>query len=194
MDVSYLSNIIAAVVGQSKTLQGRFILAAGYGNDLNAGTLNDVFTQVVGGISTVQKYPLCAMMPPSIIERDYSKGWDAYRFVLFFINQSFNTGNGISNIDPNTNTSQHTIPQDWAEMDKCARDFRVVINNVIFAKGLLGQVRENQQHKEYGDFVSLQGNDGTSGVALTCYFDIWNGANCEISDYPVDYLQSIQLP
>ena len=65
MNEIILYNLFKEIIKNSYTLQGRFLMAEGYGNDLNNGNFDDVIKDALGGLQPQQiKYPLAILMPP----------------------------------------------------------------------------------------------------------------------------------
>lgn len=188
----FLYALFKNILSKSYVIDGRFIVAEGYGNDLNANNLDDVIKDALGGITTVKKYPLAVMMPPIDIVNDYDKGWIDFKCRMFFLTPSYNNGDSsIKSIDKSTNTSAHSIQFDWKDMRECSGDFRKVFKKLVSCRNLTNIIRDKQTPDITRRF-SLMNNDRLSGVELEFEVSLFGG--CEISDYDDLAIDQIIIP
>jgi hypothetical protein len=158
--------LFKALVEQDPVLQGRFFVAEGYGNDLNANNFDNVIKDAVGAMTTAQKYPVAILFPPvEVIAKGYDWNWSQFRLKMYFLTTSYYDVNGIKAQDLNTNTSDYPILKDWADMRKVAGQFRVNFNDYTRKNGL-NVVHERQNIPDFYERISKRGNDRVSGVAL----------------------------
>lgn len=188
----FLYALFKNILTKSTVIEGRFMVAEGYGNDLNANNLDDVIKDALGGITTVKKYPIAVMMPPVDIVDDYDKGWIDFKCRIFFLTPSYNNGDSsIKSIDKSTNTSKHSIQYDWKDMRECSGDFRKVFNKLIKKRNLSTVVREKQTPDITTRF-SLMNNDRLSGVEVAFEVSLFGG--CDIADYSDTAIDDIVIP
>ena len=182
----YIQSFYKAILQQSLSIQGRFIVLPNRGNELNA----DDFSQVLTSISKEPgvKFPLCAMLPPR------SQGifgkmdeWEDYVFDLFFLNTSFYTGaNQIANRHSGTNTSSKPVIQEWDEMKVAATDFMRVLQLVQKGQNntsvnMLNNLFRLSNEKKNLQPVSFAGTHRLSGVHLQFKASVFT--TCAIQDY-----------
>ena len=173
-----LYDLFNQIISKSKTIK-RFIVAPGYGNDLNKNNLGEILTDALGGIKDGVKYPLCLMLPPVEVIESYDKGWSKFKCRLYFLDVQNNDANGIANINVSNNLSQKTIKSIWNKMRVCGTDFRKVFLQVS-EKNLTSGVRDGQ-NIDVIDRVSNVANDKVAGIGISFDVEIFMG--CEISDY-----------
>lgn len=181
---NYIQDFFRAVLLQSKQIQGRFYILPKNGQELNAEELGQLFVNADGE----RKFPLAIMTPPrSSGVFMNSDEWEKYRFVMFFLNTTYYTGgNEISDVDPYTNTSQHTVISDWEEMKVAAVDFIRVLR--VVQKGgndqslnMLNSIFRLPNDQVFIDPVSFTTTKRLSGVRLSFEASLYIG--CNIEDY-----------
>jgi hypothetical protein len=168
------------ILSRSKTIEGRFSVAVGYGNDLNTNNLGEIVKDALGGIVTNKKYPLALMMPPYEIVPDSTKGWSRFKVRLFFLTLQY-SNNGIKSPNQFSNTSEYTILQDWKDMRQCAGDFRRYIDEYLICEHLLNKIRIPDNSTESYERFSNVGNDKLVAVMIAFDIEIFNP--CELKDY-----------
>src|SRR4051794_2139793 len=104
----FITALFQSILSKSKATEGRFYVCPKMGYEINDDYLGQVIQQNTERLE--KKYPLVLMMPPTM--RGGYPEWYTYSITLFFFKTTY-YGEG-SNINPNTNTSQHSIPEDWA--------------------------------------------------------------------------------
>lgn len=172
--------IFKTVLSRSKTIEGRFTVATGYGNDLNTNNLGEIVKDALGGIVTAKKYPLSIMMPPYEIVPDTTKGWSRFKIRLFFMVPQY-SNNGIKNPNAFNNTSEYTIQQDWRDMRQCAGDFRRYLDEYLITERMLNEIRIPDNSIDAYERFSNVGNDKLSSVMIAFDIEIFN--SCELKDY-----------
>ena len=175
------------IIAKSKVIR-RFIVAPQYGVELNKNNLGEILTDVIGGISDGEKYPLCIMFPPIEIP-NYDTNWRRFKIKMFFLTTQYNDSLGTQNVNFNNNLSQHSIIETWKDMSSCAIDFRKTIKEItsyIIEYGIR-DVETTEVIFRYSDI----GNDNTAGVSIDFEIDLAN--DCEIKDYSIDdeFIKSI---
>lgn len=189
----YLEDLFRAVLGQSKAIQGRFYIASKAGHEINSDNLSQVLQQEVNPIIG-NKYPLVLMMAPVSLGMYGSEdAWDEHRITLFFLKTTYRNGdNSIANINPDTQTSMHTVPQDWHDMKRCAVSFLRVIqdleDNLLLRQHFILSGRSQRVITP----ISLIGTDRVSGVRLDFSASLFAG--CDLEDYPSYDAYNIVLP
>ena len=189
MDELQLYQLMENVLKHSTVIEGRFHVAEGYGNDLNANNLAEVISKDI----KPKKYPISVVLPP-VDTPNYVTGWARFRIEQFFLCTTFHTGNGeIKSPSASTNTSKHPIRYDWKDMRECALSFRQQFNQVIKQRGLLQKkVRPVSDSVDTIRRVSLMGNDRLSGVMIIWQVDVYFG--CEVQDYAHGSVEATDLP
>lgn len=190
----YLYEVFKSVLSASTVIEGRFIVAEGYGNDLNTNNFDDIVKDALSSVAPLgRKYPIAILLPPIETIEKYNQGWSTFSLEMYFLCKSFQTGtNDIMNLNSFNNTSDHPIKWDWKDMAECARDFRVVLNNTVKNLSLMGYIRENRREPDFIKRVSNMGNDKLSGVYIQFKYDVFVG--CEINDYTDQSIASITAP
>ncbi len=194
----YITELFKAILSQSIVMQGNVYMCPRYGQELNTDEFNQVIKDLVRRPHT-KEYPIALIMPPlsDVSLKDKNNNWERYYIDMFFLTNTYYTSaNQVKSINKNTQTSQHSIEQDWHDMKVCARDFLLSLNNIADAN--LGnytpfRLVHNDSSKKQFEPVSLNSNDRVSGVKLSFKIDIFNG--CEIEDYQANIDWSlIDLP
>lgn len=189
----YLYQLIENILKASDSVQGRFFVAEGYGNDVNANNYDNIIKDALSSLKIEnKKYPIAVLMPPVDQETPKQNGWYNYSLKLFFITLNGQDQNGIKNVDFALNVSQQQIYEDWSAMRIIAGDFREAFNLVTKGKSLLGSVRESQTVPAQYERYSKMNNDGCNGVSINMAVQLFRG--CEITDYPEGFINDVVLP
>jgi hypothetical protein len=183
MNELFLYQIIKAILVQSKVMQGRFIVAEGYGNDLNANNFNDLVKDALDNYKPInRKYPVSVLMPPVEIVDSYEDGWARFKLDQFFLCTTGYTGTSeLKGINMSSNTATHPIQFDWKDMREVAGDFRKMFNKTIRNAGYQVKINSATNAKDYIRRVSNMGNDKLSGVVVSYELNI--AMPCELNDY-----------
>lgn len=182
-----LYQLIQHILQYSATIEGRCIVAEGYGNDLNTGNLAELLQDSLGSITTIQKYPLAVILPPIETVRTYEEGWSIFKLNLYFLTTTFYDNKSSldsSHINAVNNSSNYSICNNWKDMRAVAGDFRRMFNHYIRKNNLLDTIREIQHSTDVYGRVSLKNNDRLSGVSVQ--FDVEIFMPCTITDYPTE--------
>lgn len=174
------------IIRQSSILNGRYAIIPRTGADLNANNLLSGLDFPAG------KYPGVFCAPPySVIPTTTKAGyWERLYFRLYFLTTTLYTGdNQIKFVDTNTNTSMHTINQDWSEMKELAFEFIHALESIQLAhikEWRLGQKDEWQLNR----MTNLQ-NDRLTGVCLHFEMQLpivcdYEDINVSAIDYPIE--------
>lgn len=178
-----LYEIIRAILTNSSVMEGRFIVAPGYGTDLNTNNLGDVVKDALEAYKPIDvKYPVCVLLPPIEVIDSVQKGWSRFRMEQFFLCRKNYTGDGqFKQLNPPTNTDEHTIEQDWKDMREAALDFRKKMNDSIRENNYQRFIHTASDLKEIIRRVSNMGNDRLNGVQLS--YELRVAFPCEVADY-----------
>lgn len=172
------------IAKQSAIINGRYAVLAKGSQDLNMNNL-------LSGLDLPKdKYPGIFCLPPvSELPCTLQGGqWETFSFrVLFLTTTNYTGDNQIKSPDFNTNTSLHTIAQDWYDMKTVAFGFMNALESV--QKQLRGQFRLSQQSTWRFARVSAQQNDVLSGVLAM--FSVSLAADCVYEDINIS---AIELP
>ena len=182
-----LYQLIQHILQHSATIEGRCIIATGYGNDLNTNNLAVLLQDSLGSITTTQKYPLAIILPPIETVTTYEEGWSSFKLNIYFLTTTFYDNKSSldsSRINTANNSSNYAICNNWQDMRSVAGDFRRMFNHYIRKNNLLDKVRELQRSMDYYNRVSLMNNDKLSGVSLEFEVEIF--MSCTITDYPTE--------
>lgn len=180
---TYIESFFKAVLDQSKTIQGRFIIMPKGGQEVNT----DEFDQVMALADGKTKFPVAAMMPPrSSGVFTGNDEWEEFTFIILFLNTTYYTGNNQpSKLNPSTQTSSHRVIQDWDEMKIAATDFIRVVDTIQRGNNSTGTILLNSVFRMSGrkfiDPISFSSNKRLSGVKLEFKASIFQG--CDIQDY-----------
>ncbi len=181
-----LYDLFEQIISKSKTIK-RFVMAPGYGNDLNKNNLGEILTYIIGGIKDGAKYPLCIMMPPVELIESYDKGWSKFKCRVFFLDTQNNDANGIANVNKFNNLSKKTIKHIWKDMRGCGIDFRKVFQ-LVTERNMRSGIRDGQSI-DVIDRVSNVANDKVAGIGIS--FDVELFIGCEVMDYNDSDIDSI---
>lgn len=190
----FITDLFTNVLQKSKAIEGRFTVSSAVGQEINSDTLGQVLTDAITQNKGNKKYPLSIMMPPvSRGEFKYNQQeFEGYAISMFFLKTTYyDSNNQIANRNQNTNTSMHTIPQDWHDMKRCAVSFLRVLDKVQRSGSMLNYFRLLSGEKIFRP-VSNIGTDRASGVKVD--FQIQVFAGCEIEDYDPNDISTINIP
>lgn len=191
MSYPFINTLFTNVLQKSKTIEGRFFICPQNGQEINTDTLGQLLTDAV--LMLPKKYPCALMMPPrSSGTYTYNKvTWEKFRITMFWLKPSYYNENGVVDPNPNTQTSLHTIPQDWAEMKIPASDFLRILDQVVLKLGLQKDTFRVLHEDAAFAPVSTIGKDRVSGMRVD--FSIEMMAGCAVIDYePADVTALIQ--
>lgn len=186
MTETQLYDIFRAIISKSKKMK-RFVAASGKGSDLNKNNLGEKLTDALGGISDGVKYPLVLMFPPLELP-NYNIGWSTFRFNFYFIDKQWQENGKQAKTNSFNNLSQKKIEENWEEMAKCAKDFRMAFTMLTDANLDKG-VRTGDEKQDYLERFSFLGNDVVAGVGLAFVIDLWN--DCTVSDYDFNDIKNL---
>lgn len=172
-----LYNLFEQIIAKSKTIK-RFVVAPGYGNELNKNNLGEILTDIIGGISDGVKYPLCVMFPPVEVP-DYDNNWSKFKCRMFFLTPQNKVATGNSTFNKKNNLSKITKIDNWKDMRNSAIDFRKAFQEIT-EKNRQSGIRDGQS-MDVIDRVSDVANDVLAGVGISFDVDVFIG--CEITDY-----------
>ena len=192
MNELLLYEIVRAILAHSIVMEGRFFVAEGYGNDLNANNYDDIIKDALDNFKPVnKKYPVSVMMPPVEIVGSYEDGWTRFKIDQFFLcTTGFTGSNEIKGMNRASNISEHPIQYDWKDMREVAGNFRKVFNKVIRNSGYTKSINSASDARDYIRRVSNMGNDKLSGVLVSYELNV--AMPCTLSDYAD--VSAIQLP
>lgn len=174
----YIIDLFTGVLTTSKAIQGRFHVAYRYGaQEINSDQMGEILKDIINpGV----KYPLAALIPPTSTGYLTMKdGWLRFHLIMCFMKTSFYDGlNQISNPNPKTGTSMHTVDQDIHDMMRCAINFGRRLDLIQRTPGKLFRMP-----KTLALFNSLctVGQDRATGVKM--HFDMEVYHDCGIEDY-----------
>lgn len=188
-----LYKLFKEILSKSKVIRGRFHVVPGYGNELNSNNVGEIIKDILGSITTADKYPLSLLMPPVEIIGDYTDtSFSRFRLEMYFL-KKIGTDNGrTQSLNVNNNTSEHTVMQDWKDMRLCAISFRKALDYVLIKTKSLNKIRTVDSSKEVINRVSYANNDRLAGVSITFEVDVFIG--CDMSDYANEALDSVTFP
>lgn len=187
----FIQDLFTNILKKSKAIQGRFHVSSKGGIEINSDTVGEVLNDEV----KLKKYPLCLMMPPRS-SGNYSNTmdeWEDNRFTMFFLKTTYyDSNNQVSNINQKTQTSQHTILQDWHDMKRCAVSFIRVLSEVQRKRGLINTAFRMSGSDKHITPVSMIGVDRVSGVRLDFSASLLIG--CALEDYSQKDISLITIP
>lgn len=182
MNETELYDLFRKIVSKSKRMK-RFVVASGGGSDINKNNLGEKLSDVLGGISDGVKYP-CVMLLPPVEIPNYNLGWSTFKCQLFFMDKQWND----TEKNPFNNLSQKKVEENWAEMSRSAKDFKMVFT-MLTDENLEKGVRVSDEKTDFLERYSYIGNDVAAGVGLTFMVDLFN--DCEVVDYNYEDIKSI---
>lgn len=189
----FISSLFTNVLLQSRGIQGRFTMSTKNALEINSDDMDRVLPDLVIKDSG-RKYPLAIMPAPRSSAEYITSGWEEYSFTIFFLKTSYYTGdNQIANVNPNTQTSTHTIPEDWHDMKRCAVSFLRVLEQVVQINELQASQFRLQRGKQFMSTISNVGVDRASGIRLDFKADVGIGCGI-IEDYDTGLIDSITIP
>lgn len=185
MNELMLYEIIRTILAASTVMEGRFIVAEDYGNDLNAPNFADMIKDALSAYKPDGvKYPVSVLMPPIEIVESYDLGWSRFKMEHFFLCTSGYTGKGgFKDLNLETNIDEHPIKYDWKDMREVAGNFRKTFNTLIRQQGYMNYVNSPTDSRDYIRRVSKMGNDMLAGVQVS--YELRVAMPCTIYDYPV---------
>lgn len=191
----FINEFFTNVLAVSNGIQGRFFICPKMGTEINLDDLDQVIEETVKK-DTAPKNPLAIMMPPSSVG-DYSPQegtWEEFNFIMFFLKTTYyNSANQVSNMNVNTGTSKHTIPQDWHDMKRCAVSFIQALKILQRDKPSLLQIfRLSQKYDQIIRPISGVGKNRMSGVRLDFRAELYQG--CTLEDYDLSALKEVVIP
>ena len=188
----FIKSLFTNVLQLSHGIEGRFTMSTKNALEINTDNMDQVLPDLAQP-DTSRKYPLAIMPAPSSNGDYVYSGWEEYQFIIFFLKTTYYTGgNQIASPNANTQTSTHTIPEDWHDMKRCAINFLRFLEAVIKANTLQAGTFRLQHGKQFIKPVSSVGVDRASGVMLSFKADVAIG--CNIEDYDTEDLNSINIP
>lgn len=182
-----LYKLFKKIIAISKTMK-RFVVAPGYGNELNKNNLGEILTDIIGGITDGEKYPLCIMFPPIEIP-NYDTNWSSFKCRMFFLTKQGEVITGNSTFNKKNNLSKITKMDNWKDMRNSAIDFRKVFQTITEKYPQSG-IRDGQG-LDFIERVSGVGNDVLAGVGIS--FEVSISINCDTSDYKQEDINLITL-
>jgi|GEM_PF-6440570 len=192
----FLSELFKNILAKSKAIQGRFFFCPKLGNELNSDELGQVILDEIAPQRLFPKYPLVVAQPPMSFGHYSSRSveWENNLFVMFFLKTTYNSSsNQITNPNPSTRTSTHTVPEDWHDMKRCAVNFIRVLDQLSREKRLINtSFRLHQERHKTIRPVSFIGADNLSGVRLEFYGSVFLG--CDMEDYVAADIATIEIP
>lgn len=190
----FIQDLFKNILTYSKGIQGRFYVCPKYGHEINSDNLNEVIKDVVKATDK-PKYPLALLMPP-VSWGDFTQNtgeWETYKLIMFFLKTTYyDSNNQIQTINVNTQTSMHTVPQDWHDMKRCAVNFVRALNKVTRDRGLIQNKFRIVQKDRNINPVSFIGTDRVAGVRLDFNVEMFLG--CEVEDYNEGDIPNITIP
>ncbi len=190
----YILSVYRAILAQSKAIQGRVYMAPFFATELNIANLGQAVNDSLTG-AFKKAYPLSIVLPP-ITEGDNTSlagAWDEYTVHQLFLKRGYSTSQGdIQELDMLTNTSQHTIVEDWHDMRRVAVAFLRILAGLTPDNALARNIRLSQRVKQRIVPVTGMGNDMLNGVLVTYQLNIFD--NCVTADYEPGAAALISLP
>jgi hypothetical protein len=167
------------IVKQSAILSGRYAVLPKGSPDLNISSLMSGLDLPVDF-----KYPGVFCLPPfSEVDSAQAGTWQSFQFRLLFVTTSDYTGdNQLKTPDWLTNTSSHTVDQDWSDMNNLALEFINALEKLY--RSYREFFRLDQKNNYRVIRVSKMQNDAVSGVILTLHGSV--PSPCEYTDINLD--------
>lgn len=191
----FIETLFRSVLTLSKGIGGRFFISTRSGTEINSDDLGQVITDTLGK-GTVKKYPLVMMMPPvsdedTMYQRQRSNDDEMYQISMFFLKTVYYLSDGSTAYpNPTTGTSTHTIPQDWHDMKRCAKDFVKSLDLILRNHDVVNLARKR---KVYQPVAGTVGTDRLSGIRLDFFITIADDC-AELEDYDPVALKALTLP
>lgn len=170
--------IFHMIVKASSVMDGRYAVLERGARDLNINNL-------LSGLELPEsKYPGVFCLPPQSDTDNTTGAWETFEFRLLFLCSSYSTGdNQIKYADDLTNTSLHTVAQDWSDMKNCAMGFIHALRQVEVSGFRLSQNRNYRIIR-----LSEIQNDRLSGVMLLFNAALFN--SCSYDDIDMNALEA----
>jgi len=194
----FIEDLNRSVLLQSAAIQGRFFLCPLGGQELNQPSLEEVVKATFDGKGLQKKeYPLVIMMPP-YSSGDYGKKqyWKNYSISMYFLQQhgaDLPGGAGPMAMNPSNGMSNHTVIQDWHDMERVALDYFFVMRQLVTGKNLSTYYRVSDKEEVSCSPVSMIGNDRTNGVLLQYGASVFMDHCAGPVDYPANFSQIINI-
>lgn len=187
--IVYICNLFKGVLQCSKSVEGRFFVSTYDGWEINTDQLGELVEQY-----KEKKYPLAIMLPPFFRGDDVRKAtWTKATIRILFLKRTHNNGDGTTqNWNLNTNTSKHTVQEDWHDMHRAALGFLKALHSVIKREMTTAGVFRLSTETYTVRPISNAGNDKVSGVRLE--FNIELSPVCNLEDYNTTLLNELALP
>jgi hypothetical protein len=188
----FLDELFRSVLSKSKAIEGRFYTTPKFGIELNTDTIGEMLTEALLNSDPKKKFPLVLMMPPrsSADIKLKEGGWEEFILTTFWLKTSF-YGPG-ANLNPATQTSQHTLEQDWHDMKRAAVNFIRVLKMVTRKPEFSSVFHLVNSTPQQFTPVSSIGHDRASGVQMNFRVELFDG--CTLEDYEPDDIADISLP
>lgn len=176
---AFIKNILT----QSTVIEGRcYVLRNGAGM-INSTNFGEIIKDDLNGIIEKKKYPCALLMPPFETMTLDDKGWSGYRIDMLFLTLDKRTGDhDIKTPDLQTNTSKHTVEQDWKDMREVAGDFKKVFRLLTSKPPFTLMITEKPKSFDQYHRVSMKAADVLNGIHLSFEVRIYAG-HCELTDY-----------
>ena len=187
----FIYNLFRNILKASIVMEGRFHVLKGNGIDANSSNFGEIVKDELDGLKLAKKYPVVILQPPTEFQTIDDKGWSSYRLHMYFLTLDKRTGDGdIKGVDVITNTSTHTMEQDWKDMREVAGSFRKQLRTILRDCPVL---KETGKVVDTYSRVSYKGNARLNGVYLTFELRLWDGLSCnELDDYQLGI--EIEIP
>jgi hypothetical protein len=190
----FILAVSTAVLTQSKAIGGRVFMAPFNASELAAPNLQQIIADTITGLKR-KTYPLSLMLPPTLVGDLAASEWKDYTVQQIFVKQDGRTSSGdIQDNNPMTNQSQHTIVEDWHDMQRVA-------DNYIRALGALrltatpsfnSMFRLSNAAKQRVVPITRLGNDQLNGVLITYTVSLFEP--CTLEDYADGWDAAVVLP
>jgi len=179
--IPFIKELFKNILQQSNVIEGRFHLCSHWAREINNINVDEVLPNAV---PTAKKYPTVLLMPPfqrGQFHLTEQQAKDSVEIGMLFLTPAHYTGQNRVNRPTASNQSKQTIDETWNEMDRAARDFMKVLDQVIMDAGIQNTVYIDDKSPQSIVPVSEMGNDKASGVYLK--FSLALSTSCEVSDY-----------
>ena len=190
----FITELFQSILTQSRTVQGRLFYLARGGAEVNAEDFDAVISQSFESPAD-KKYPVAFLLPP--LSRgfftDAGGEWETYNVTMFFLTSTFYDADGTKAVNPDTQTSTHTIQHDQHDCGRAARNFILVLDRICRRRGLVQRkIQYLGKDAVLVTPVALLGVDRLSGVRLDFPVRVFNG--CTLEDYSPDGIEEIVVP
>lgn len=193
----YILAVYQAILAKSSAIQGRVFMAPFWASELNTENLNQIVADSLDG-TLKKQYPLSLILPPvADVEAPVYENmgsWDTYIINQLFLKQEARTSDGqIQDINPLINNSQHTIVQDWHDMNRVAVSFLRMLRTTVIDSDLGSTFRTSDRAPYRIVPVTRLGNDKLNGVLMSYRIQVFDSCT-PIEDYPAGSGDDITLP